>query len=63
MTTREITQTVTAHRQREGAGGIVRRPFPSAAADRVDPCARVTAIAGEALGVHAEGSAAPPSFP
>jgi hypothetical protein len=27
---REVTKIVTAHRQREGGGFIVRRPFPSA---------------------------------
>lgn len=37
MTTREITQTVTARRQREGAGFIVRRPFPSPELDLADP--------------------------
>ena len=37
MASREITQVVTAPRQREGAGFIVRRPFPSAALDSADP--------------------------
>jgi len=36
-TVREPTRIVTAHRQREGAGFIVRRPFPTQGLDRVDP--------------------------
>ena len=34
---REPTRIVTAHRQREGAGFIVRRPFPTQGLDLVDP--------------------------
>lgn len=34
---RETTRLVTAHRQREGAGFIVRRPVPTQGLDTVDP--------------------------
>lgn len=34
---RPVTQVITAHRQREGAGFIVRRPFPTACLGLVDP--------------------------
>src|SRR5216117_2958659 len=34
---REATQVVSAHRQREEAGFIVRRPVPSASLDMIDP--------------------------
>jgi hypothetical protein len=34
---REPDRVVTAHRQREGAGFIVRRPFPTQGLDLVDP--------------------------
>jgi quercetin 2,3-dioxygenase len=34
---RQITKIVTAHRQREGGGFIVRRPFPSADFHHADP--------------------------
>ncbi len=34
---RESTRIVTAHRQREGAGFIVRRPFPTQGMDLADP--------------------------
>jgi redox-sensitive bicupin YhaK (pirin superfamily) len=34
---REPVRIVTAHRQREGAGFIVRRPFPTQGLDLVDP--------------------------
>src|SRR5246127_2593498 len=34
---REVTKIVTAHRQREGGGFIVRRPFPSAGLRHADP--------------------------
>jgi len=34
---REAARIVTAHRQREGAGFIVRRPFPTQGLDLVDP--------------------------
>ena len=36
-TVREPARVVTAHRQREGAGFIVRRPFPTQGLDLVDP--------------------------
>jgi quercetin 2,3-dioxygenase len=35
--TRQVTQLVTAHRQREGGGFIVRRPFPGNAMRQADP--------------------------
>jgi quercetin 2,3-dioxygenase len=34
---RQVTKIVTAHRQREGGGFIVRRPFPSASLRHADP--------------------------
>jgi quercetin 2,3-dioxygenase len=34
---RKVKQLVTAHRQREGAGFVVRRPVPTAGLDLVDP--------------------------
>src|SRR5262249_32659220 len=34
---REAARIVTAHRQREGAGFIVRRPFPTQGLDHVHP--------------------------
>jgi redox-sensitive bicupin YhaK (pirin superfamily) len=34
---REANRVVTAHHQREGAGFIVRRPFPTQGLDHVDP--------------------------
>jgi redox-sensitive bicupin YhaK (pirin superfamily) len=37
MIVREAKEVVTAHRQREGAGFIVRRPLPTAATEQVDP--------------------------
>jgi len=37
MTIREATKVVSAHRQREGGGFIVRRPFPTYGLDMVDP--------------------------
>src|SRR6266700_8011906 len=36
-TVRETTRVVTAHRQREGAGFVVRRPVPTQGLDTVDP--------------------------
>ncbi len=36
-TSRPITRVSTAHRQREGGGFIVRRPFPSRGIESVDP--------------------------
>lgn len=35
--TRPVVQVVTSHRQREGAGFIVRRPFPTAGLGLADP--------------------------
>jgi hypothetical protein len=35
--TREVATIVTAHRQREGGGFVVRRPFPSAGLRHADP--------------------------
>jgi quercetin 2,3-dioxygenase len=35
--TREATRVTSAHRQTEGAGFVVRRPFPSVGLDQVDP--------------------------
>lgn len=37
MSNRTVTRVVTAHRQEEGAGFIVRRPFPGPALALVDP--------------------------
>jgi redox-sensitive bicupin YhaK (pirin superfamily) len=37
MTTRPIARVTTAHKQREGGGFIVRRPFPSVGLPQVDP--------------------------
>jgi redox-sensitive bicupin YhaK (pirin superfamily) len=37
QTIREVIQVVTAHRQREGAGFIVRRPLPSHGLELLDP--------------------------
>jgi redox-sensitive bicupin YhaK (pirin superfamily) len=37
QTVREASRIVTAHRQREGAGFIVRRPFPTQGLELVDP--------------------------
>lgn len=37
MTTRPVTSVTTSHRQKEGGGFIVRRPFPSQGLDHVDP--------------------------
>ncbi len=37
MSTREIARLITSHRQREGAGFIVRRPLPSAGFEQLDP--------------------------
>jgi redox-sensitive bicupin YhaK (pirin superfamily) len=34
---RPVEHVLTSHRQREGGGFVVRRPFPSRAADHVDP--------------------------
>lgn len=37
MNQREVRQIVQAHRQTEGGGFVVRRPFPGAAFDHLDP--------------------------
>ena len=37
MTERKVTRIITAHRQREGGGFIVRRPFPTHNLDMMDP--------------------------
>ncbi len=37
MATRQVTKLITAHRQREGGGFIVRRPFPTASFAHADP--------------------------
>ncbi len=34
---RAVVRVITAHRQTEGGGFIVRRPFPSAGIDQIDP--------------------------
>ena len=34
---REVEKVVTAHKQREGGGFIVRRPFPALGLPAVDP--------------------------
>jgi redox-sensitive bicupin YhaK (pirin superfamily) len=54
--TREILRTVTAHRQEEGGGFIVRRPVPTAGLALVDPFLLIDELGpidygpGEALG-------------
>jgi quercetin 2,3-dioxygenase len=37
MTPRQVTQVITSHRQREGGGFIVRRPFPTRGFPHADP--------------------------
>lgn len=37
MARREVIETHSSHRQREGGGFVVRRPFPSAGLSLVDP--------------------------
>src|SRR5512144_1689209 len=37
MATKEVARLITAHRQTEGAGFVVRRPFPTAGLELVDP--------------------------
>lgn len=37
MTIRPVRSVITAHRQEEGGGFIVRRPFPTAGVDQFDP--------------------------
>src|SRR6185312_2619087 len=36
-TVRQVSRVITAHKQREGAGFVVRRPFPSYGLSQVDP--------------------------
>lgn len=36
-TTREVTKVLGSHKQLEGGGFVVRRPFPRAGMDQVDP--------------------------
>ncbi|MFT3770020.1 MAG: pirin family protein [Minicystis sp.] len=54
--TRRVSRVVTAHRQREGGGFIVRRPFPSAGFEMANPflmldeMGPVTYAPGEAIG-------------
>jgi len=56
MTVREATRIVTAHRQREGGGFIVRRPVPTLGLQMVDPFLLLDEMgpidygAGEAVG-------------
>lgn len=56
MTTRNVREIITAHRQTEGGGFIVRRPFPTAGFERADPflvldeMGPVTYAPGEAVG-------------
>lgn len=53
---REVARTITAHRQQEGAGFIVRRPVPTAGLELVDPFLLIDELGpieygpGEALG-------------
>jgi redox-sensitive bicupin YhaK (pirin superfamily) len=55
-TTREVTHVHTAHRQREGGGFVVRRPFPSRGLESLDPFLMVDELGpvtygpGEAIG-------------
>ncbi len=37
VTTRSVVQIITAHQQKEGAGFLVRRPFPTHGLEQVDP--------------------------
>jgi redox-sensitive bicupin YhaK (pirin superfamily) len=54
--TRQVTELITAHRQREGGGFVVRRPFPTGGFDYADPfllldeMGPVTYKPGEAVG-------------
>jgi quercetin 2,3-dioxygenase len=56
MSIREVTRIVTAHRQTEGAGFVVRRPLPTMGLDHVDPFLLIdemgpmTYAPGEAIG-------------
>src|SRR5688572_21779056 len=37
MAARDVVRIVASHRQREGGGFVVRRPFPTRGLDHVDP--------------------------
>lgn len=56
MTTRETTRIITAHRQTEGGGFVVRRPLPTRGVDVLDPFLLIDEMGpvdyrpGEALG-------------
>lgn len=56
---RSVARVVTAHRQTEGGGFVVRRPFPGRELDGADPfllldeMGPVTYAPGEALGARA----------
>ena len=56
MSTRPVRTVITAHHQREGGGFVVRRPFPTAGLEMVDPflmldeLGPVTYGPGEAIG-------------
>jgi quercetin 2,3-dioxygenase len=56
MSIREVTRIVTAHRQTEGAGFVVRRPLPTMGLNHVDPFLLIdemgpmTYAPGEAIG-------------
>src|SRR4051794_18752406 len=56
MKTREVRELVDSHRQMEGGGFVVRRPFPGEKLDHVDPfllideMGPVTYAPGEAIG-------------
>ena len=56
VASRPLAAVITAHQQREGAGFLVRRPFPSHGLDQVDPFLMLDEVgpvdyaAGEALG-------------
>lgn len=59
MTRRDVRRIVQSHRQREGAGFIVRRPVPTAGLEQVDPflmldeLGPITYAPGEAVGAPA----------
>src|SRR5262245_30788058 len=54
--TKEVARLVTAHRPTEGAGFVVRRPFPTFGLELVDPCLLIDEMGpveyapGEAVG-------------
>ena len=51
---RPVAQVITAHQQREGAGFIVRRPFPTDGLDQIDPflMLRKPVVPGDRLHIH-----------